>query len=101
VTTNDFRENPILVGALKALLNGENGQPSVLAQAIVAVQNERPSPRVAEHSTEIVSIRRLDRIAGFDESLELLLSCAEPIPVVVEEAQATFGVDPSQFIQPS
>ncbi len=101
MTTTDFRENPILVGALKALLNGENGQPSVLAQALVAVQNERPSPRVSEQSNEIVSIRRLDRIAGFDESLELLLSCAEPIPTQVEEAPALFGVDPSQYQQPA
>ena len=87
----EFRSNPVLVGALKALLIGQDGQPSVLAQAIVAVQNERPSPRVAEHSTEIVSIRRLDRIAGFDESLELLLSCSEPLPPPIVEEPATFG----------
>ena len=100
MTTVDFRENPIKVGALKALLIGENGQPSVLAEAIVAVQNESPSPKVPEHSEEIVSTRRLDRIAGFNESLELLLSCAEPLPPPVVEEPATFGVDPAQFKQP-
>ncbi len=92
MTVGDFRENAVLVGAMKALLLGVDGQPSVLAQAIVAVQNERPSPKVAEHSTEIVSIRRLDRIAGFDESLELLLSCSEPLSPPPEEEVATFGV---------
>lgn len=92
MTVGDFRENAVLVGAMKALLIGSDGQPSVLAQAIVAVQNERPSPKVAEHSTEIVSIRRLDRIAGFDESLELLLSCSEPLSPPPVEEEATFGV---------
>ena len=97
MTTVDFRENPVKVGALKALLVGGDGQPSILAEAIVAVQNERPSPKVAEQSTEIVSIRRLDRIAGFDESLELLLSCAEPLPPPVVEEAPTFGVNPDDY----
>ena len=88
------------VAALKALLIGQDGQPSVLAEAIVAVQNERPSPKVTEHSTEIVSVRRLDRIAGFDESLELLLSCAEPLPPPVVEEPATFGVRVEDYKQP-
>ena len=96
MTVSDFRENAILVGAMKALLIGQDGEPSVLARAIVAVQNERPSPKVAEHSTEIVSIRRLDRIAGFDESLELLLSCSEPLAPPAEEEIATFGVKEPQ-----
>ena len=85
------------VGAFKAFLLGENGQPSILAEAIVAVQNESPSPKVPEHSEEIVSIRRLDRIAGFNESLELLLSCAEPLPPPVVEEPATFGVRPEDY----
>ncbi len=80
------------VGALKAMLLPTADGPSILAEAIVAVQNERPSPKVSEHSTEIVSIRRLDRIAGFDESLELLLSCSEPLAPPPVEEEATFGV---------
>jgi hypothetical protein len=99
MTTSDFRNNPVLVGALKALLIGDNGTPSVLAQAIISVQNERPSPKVPENSPEIVSVRRLDKIDGFDESLELLLSCAEPFPTPVIEEPSTFGVDPAQFKQ--
>jgi hypothetical protein len=99
MTTVQFRENPVKVGALKALLIGENDQPSILAEAIIAVQNERPSPKVPEHSPEIVSVRRLDNISGFDESLELLLSCAEPLPPPVVEERATFNVDPEKFKQ--
>ncbi len=92
MTTEEFRSNPVLVGGLKALLISDNGQPSVLAQAIVAVQNEKPPPTVAEGFPEIASVRRLSRIAGFDESLELLLSCSEPLPRIEEEPPATFGV---------
>ncbi len=97
MTVNDFRSNPVLVGALKALLNGDNGTPSVLAQAIVAVQNEKPLSNVNEGQPEIASVRRLSRIAGYEESLELLLSCAEPMPVPQEEETATFGVNPEEF----
>ena len=100
MTTSEFRENPVLVGALKALLIGDNGTPSVLAQAIVAVQNEKPPPTIIEGHPEIASVRRLSRIAGYEESLELLLSCAEPLPPPVVEEPATFGVDPAQFKQP-
>ncbi len=92
MTTEEFRSNPVLVGSLKALLISDNGQPSVLAQAIVAVQNEKPPPTVAEGFPEIASVRRLSRIAGFDESLELLLSCSEPLPPPLVEEPATFGV---------
>lgn len=96
MTTNEFRSNPVLVGALKSLLTGDNGTPSVLAQAIVAVQNEKPSPDVHEDSPEIVSVRRSSRIAGYEESLELLLLCAEPLPQPVEEEPALFGVNPKE-----
>lgn len=94
MNVTDFRSNPILVAALKELLvsNGD-GNPSVLARAIVAVQNERPSPRVDESSPEIVSVRRSSKIEGFDESLELLLSCAEPMPEPPQDEEATFGIE--------
>ncbi len=97
MTVSDFRSNPVLVGALKALLISENGTPSVLAQAIVAVQNEKPDSKIGEGHAEIASVRRLSRIEGFDESLELLLSCAEPIPAIVEESPATFGINPEEY----
>ncbi len=100
MTVVDFRSNPVLVGALKALLISDNGQASVLAQAVVAVQNEKPAPNVPEGSPDIASTRRLSRIAGYEESLELLLSCAEPMPVQVEEERPTFGVNPADFQQP-
>jgi hypothetical protein len=97
MTINSFRSNPVLVGELKALLSGDNGTPSVLAQAIVAVQNEKPSSNVDESSAEIVSVRRSSRIAGYEESLELLLSCAEPLPTPEPEEEPTFGIDPEKF----
>ncbi len=92
MTTIEFRENAVLVGAMKALLISSEGQPSVLAQAIVAVQNEKPTYIVRDGDEEIVSVRRLSRIAGFDESLELLLSCSEPLSPPLVEEPATFGV---------
>jgi len=97
MTTQQFRENPVLVGALKSLLNSDNGTPSVLAQAIVAVQNDKPTSNVNEAHPEIASVRRLSKIEGWEESLERLLSCAEPMPVPQEEETATFGVNPAEF----
>ncbi len=94
MTTIDFRENPMKVGALKAMLLPTADGPSILAEAIVAVQNEKPTYIVRDGDEEIVSVRRLSRIAGFDESLELLLSCSEPLPRIEEEEPATFGVKP-------
>ncbi len=94
MTIQDFRSNPVLVGALKSLLISDNGQPSVLAQAIVAVQNEKPEPNVGESLPEIASVRRLSRITGYEESLELLLSCSEPLPPPIVEEEPTFGVEP-------
>ncbi len=92
MTTEDFRGNPLKVGALKAMLLPTADGPSILAEAIVAVQNEKPPPTVAEGFPEIASVRRLSRIAGYDESLELLLSCSEPLPQPIVEEVATFGV---------
>lgn len=99
MTVPEFRSNPVLVGAMKGLLQGEDGQPSVLAQAIVAVQNERPMNDATDHDDSIVSVRRLSRIAQHDEVINLLLSCAEPMPAQSEEEVASFGVDRKQFEQ--
>jgi hypothetical protein len=64
----------------------------------VAVQNEKPVSSIGEGHPEIASVRRLSRIAGYEESLELLLSCAEPMPAPEEEEEATFGVNPAEFV---
>jgi hypothetical protein len=102
MTVNSFRSNPVLVAAMRSILTGPEGTPSVLAQAIVAVQNEKPSSNVDESSAEIVSVRRSSRIAGYEESLELLLSCAEPLAVPEPDEEATFLPEnrPSQFQTP-
>jgi hypothetical protein len=97
MTVEAFRSNPILVGALKALLNGDNGTPSVLAQAIVAVQNDKPTSDISEAHPEIASVRRLSKIEGWEGALDSLLICAEPMPVPQEEETATFGVNPAEF----
>lgn len=98
MTVNEFRSNPVLTKALKELLSSNgDGNPSILARAIVAVQNEKPSNIVNESAPEIVSVRRSSRIAGYDESLELLLSCAEPLPAPEPDEVATFGVNPADF----
>src|SRR5882724_8359881 len=97
MTVTDFRSNPVLVGSLKALLNGDNGTPSVLAQAIVAVQNDKPTSNISEAHPEIASVRRLSKIEGWEESLERLLSCAEPMPLPEAEEEPTFGVNKAEF----
>lgn len=81
------------------MLQTVDGNPSVLAQAIVAIQNERPMFDAKDSDPELVSVRRLSRIAQHDEVINLLLSCAEPLPPQVEEEPPTFGVDKEQFNQ--
>ena len=99
MTIDEFRSNPVLVGAMRALLQTVDGNPSVLAQAIVAVQNERPMFDAKDDDPEIVSVRRLSRSFQHDEVLNLLLSCGEPLPVAPQEEEPTFGVDREKFNQ--
>jgi hypothetical protein len=97
LTVEEFRSNPVLVGAMREIVQGDGTNPTVLAQAIVAVQNEKPIYDAKDGDAEIVSVRRLSRIAQHDLVINLLLSCAEPMPPQTEEPPATFGVDPAQF----
>lgn len=97
MTVEEFRSNPVLVGAMRDLVKGDGTTPTVLAQAIVAVQSEKPSQDARDGDSEIVSVRRLSRIAQHDAVINLLLSCAEPMPSETDEEPALFGVDPSKF----
>ena len=97
MTIEIFRSNPVLVGAMRELIKGDGQNPTVLAQLIVAVQNERPIGDAKDGDSEIVSVRRLSRIAQHDEVINLILSGAEPWPTAPQEEAPTFGVDPKQF----
>jgi len=94
---DEFRSNPVLVGAMRELIKGDGSAPTVLAQAIVAVQNEKPLGDAADGDPEIASVRRLSRIAQHDEVISLLLSCGEPMPIPTEEEEPTFGVRKEDF----
>src|SRR5437762_11955642 len=96
----EFRSNPVLVGAMRNLLRGDGVTPTVLAQAIVAVQGEKPTQDAGEREPEIVSVRRLSKIAQHEEVITLLLSCAEPLPEPEVEEEPTFGIDPRKFQEP-
>ena len=100
MTIEEFRSNAVLVGTIRELIKGDGTNPTALAQLIVAVQNERPSGDAKDGDSEIVSVRRLSRIAQHDEVINLILSGAEPWPQPVVEEPATFGVDPSKYQQP-
>ena len=97
MTIEEFRSNPVLVGAMRELVKGDGQNPTVLAQAIVAVQNEKPTQDAKDGDSEIVSVRRLSRIAQHDEVINLFLSLSEPLPPPVVEERATFGVNPEDF----
>jgi hypothetical protein len=100
MTIEEIRSNPVLVGAFRELLKGDGITPTVLAQVIVAVQSEKPNQDAKDGDSEIVSVRRLSRIAQHDEVINLLLSCAEPMPTAPQEEPATFGVNPSEYQPP-
>src|SRR6266446_2413688 len=97
MTVTQFRSNPILVGAMRELLQGDGSVPTVLAQAIVAVQNEKPMFDADDLHPEIESVRRLSRIAQHEEVITLLLSCAEPMPEQQVDEEPTFGVRKQDF----
>ena len=86
---------------MRELVKGDGQNPTVLAQAIVAVQNEKPTQDAKDGDSEIVSVRRLSRIAQHDEVINLLLSCAEPMPPAPQEEPALFGVRPEEFQTPT
>ncbi len=100
MTLEQFRSNPDLVANMRSLIGATGDAPTVLAQAIVAVQNERLILDARDNDDEIVSVRLLSRVAERQEVISDLLSCAEPWPVQQEESPPTFGVDPSQFVEP-
>jgi len=89
-----------MVGAMRELLRGDGTASTVLAQAIVAVQSQKPMLDATDADPEIVSVRRLSRIAQHDEVITLLLSCAEPLPAESVEEEATFGVRKEDFQPP-
>lgn len=97
MTVEEFRSNPILVAAMRDLLRGDGITPTVLAQAVVAIQGAKPTEDAKDRDPEIVSVRKLSKIAQHDEVINLLLSCAEPMPAETDEGPALFGVDPSKF----
>jgi hypothetical protein len=85
---------------MRELLRGDGSNPTVLAQAIVAVQGEKPTIDAADNDSELVSVRRLSRIAQHEEVITLLLSLAEPMPPPQQDEEATFGVNPRDFQPP-
>ncbi len=86
-----------MVGEMRELLQGDGLTPTVLAQVIVAVQNEKPTQDAADADNELVSVRRLSRIAQHEEVITLLLSCAEPMPEPQVDEEPTFGVRKQDF----
>lgn len=99
ISVEEFRSNPVLVGAMRELIKGDGTNPTVLANAIVAVQNEVPIVDAKDGDSEIVSVRRLSKISQHAEVINLLLSLAEPWPTTPQEEPALFGVDPEKFKQ--
>lgn len=85
---------------MAALIRGENGMPTVLARAIVAVQNEKPIMDVGDGADALASVRMLSRAAERQDTISDLLSLAEPLLPEQEELPATFGVRPEDFPKP-
>ncbi len=87
----------MLVAAMREMIGVSGQEPTVLAQAIVAVQSDRLVLDAKDDQPDIVSVRLLSRAAERQDVISDLLSCAEPLPVEQQEEKPTFGVDPSQF----
>lgn len=100
MTLEQFRRNPELVAEMRALIGAPGQPPTVLAQAIVAVQSAKLILDAKDDAGEIVSVRLLSRAAERQDVISDLLSCAEPMPVEQEEESPTFGVDLDLFPEP-
>jgi hypothetical protein len=72
----------------------------VLAQAIVAVQNELILRDASDTDMREVSVRLLSRAVGRTDALSDLLSCAEPMPPPQQDEEPTFGVRKQDFQPP-
>jgi hypothetical protein len=88
----DFRRSPERVAAFRELL-----QNPIFADAIVVLKDEKPSAAVPSGTDAYERAAALGRIEQHENSINLLLSLAEPLPPELPEEQATFGVDLSQF----
>ncbi len=97
MTLREFRSNPVLVAAMRELIGVTGQEPTVLAQAIVAVQSDRLILDAKDDQPDIVSVRLLSRAAERQDVISDLLSCAEPLQEQPQEEKPTFGVDVGQF----
>ncbi len=99
MTLREFRSNPVLVAAMRELIGVSGQEPTVLAQAIVAVQSDRLILDAKDDQPDIVSVRLLSRAAERQDVISDLLSCAEPLPIEQQEEKPTFGINPAEFQQ--
>jgi hypothetical protein len=100
LTLDQFRSNPVLVGAMRELIHGDGSNPTVLAQAIVAIQAEGLTVDARDHEPELVSVRRLSRMTERQVVISDLLSCADPMPPPQQDEEPTFGVRKQDFQPP-
>lgn len=76
---DQFRSNPIFVGTMAQLIKGDGSGPTVLAQLIVALQNNLPANDTSPNADPIESVRLLSRIAERQQVISEILSTAEPL----------------------
>lgn len=90
-----FRATTERVTAFRELLKNP-----IFLEAIVVLKDERPSAAVDQGADAIESVRVAAKVEQHEHAINLLLSLAEPMPVVPEsEEEPGFGVDRSQFPQ--
>jgi hypothetical protein len=85
---------------MRELIHGDGSAPTVLAQAIVAVQNELILRDASDTDMREVSVRLLSRAVGRTDALSDLLSCAELMKPPQQDEEPTFGVRKQDFQPP-
>ncbi len=87
-----FRADPGRTGRLKDLLNDPT-----MALALVVLKDEAQVSDVPMLSDPTASVRHLSKLSGSNDTINLLLSLAEPLPVETPEPEPTWGINKEEF----
>lgn len=90
-----FRANSVYVARMREIF-----EDPVVANALVALENEMPQRDALDDADSIVSVRLLSRQFQHKQTILWLLGLAQPLLPETPEEDPNYGVDLSAFQKP-
>ncbi len=88
MTEADFRSNTGLIDYMRSRFSEAEMQ-----SALIVLKDSAPVADALDSDPEIVSVRRLSRIDGYNECLLRLFALATPLPPPPVQLEETWGTD--------